>query len=154
MVLRAGFGTLTPTYKVITSKHKESFQNVGVKLFLQYLLIKQSKKQAFDCSVTQCRSCTTSELRPEKAGPPAWCVNAFTAQDSRYKRQAWLILRVLIFMSPDQLFQGCVMYQHLCLCCYLSTLCVLQYCLLNLRFLPVYVDYSQPGKQLKILVYN
>lgn len=37
MVLYAGFGALTPTYKVITSKHKESFQNVGAKTFLQYL---------------------------------------------------------------------------------------------------------------------
>lgn len=70
MVLRAGFGTLTPTYKVITSKHKESFQNVGVKPFLQYLLMKQSKKQAFAYSVTHCSAYTVSELRPEKAGPP------------------------------------------------------------------------------------
>lgn len=58
------------------------------------------------------------------------------------------------FMSPDQLFRGYVMHQHPCSCCYLSTLCILEYCLLNLRLLPAYVDYSQPGNQLKILIYN
>lgn len=48
MVLCAGFGTLTPTYKVITSKHKESFQNVGVKLF-PAILTYETKQEASVC---------------------------------------------------------------------------------------------------------
>lgn len=129
MVLCAGFGTLTPTYKVITSKHKKSFQNVGVKPFLQYLLIKQSKKQVFAYSVMQCRSCTTSECRPEETGPPAWCLNAFTAQDSRYKRQAWLILRVFIHYVPRPAFlrlchAPASLKRQIYLCCYPSPGCV------------------------------